>query len=71
LLRTVGLGRARAGAYRAVYTVKFEHAIYVLHAFQKKSPSGIRTARKDVERIGARLNEAGADYQRRYATDKR
>ena len=30
-------------AYRAVYTVRFEKAVYVLHAFQKKSPSGIRT----------------------------
>jgi phage-related protein len=36
-------------AYRAVYTVRFEKAIYVLHAFQKKSPSGIRTAKRDVE----------------------
>jgi Phage derived protein Gp49-like (DUF891) len=32
-------------AFRAVYTVRFEKAIYVLHAFQKKSPSGIRTAK--------------------------
>lgn len=30
-------------AYRAVYTVRFEEVVYVLHAFQKKSPSGIRT----------------------------
>jgi phage-related protein len=29
-------------AYRAVYTVRFEKAVYILHAFQKKSPSGIR-----------------------------
>ena len=38
----------RADTDRAVYTVKFESAVYVLHAFQKKSPSGVRTARKDV-----------------------
>ena len=31
------------GAFRAVYTVRFEKAIYVLHAFQRKSPSGIKT----------------------------
>ena len=31
-------------AYRAVYTVRFPKAVYVVHAFQKKSPSGIRTA---------------------------
>ena len=36
-------------AYRAVYTVRFEKALYVLHAFQKKSPSGIRTAKRDVK----------------------
>ena len=35
-------------AYRAVYTVRFKSGLYVLHAFQKKSPSGIRTARQDV-----------------------
>src|SRR2546430_17190696 len=52
--------------YRAVYTVRFEAAVYVLHAFQKKSPSGIKTARKDVELIGRRLSEARMDYEVRY-----
>jgi hypothetical protein len=33
----------------AVYTVRFPEAVYVLHAFQKKSPSGIRTAKRDVD----------------------
>jgi phage-related protein len=56
----------RADTFRAVYTVKFESAVYVLHAFQKKSPSGIKTARKDVELIGRRLNEARTDYEVRY-----
>src|ERR1700737_3727070 len=56
----------RADTYRTVYTVKFESAIYVLHAFQKKSPSGIKTARKDVELIGRRLSEARTDYEVRY-----
>ena len=60
----------RADTYR-VYTVKFENAVYVLHAFQKKSPSGIKTARKDVELIARRLNEARADYEVRYAKDKK
>lgn len=36
----------RGDTYRAVYTVKFENAAYVLHAFQKKSPKGIKTARR-------------------------
>ena len=60
----------RADTYRAVYTVKFEAAVYVLHAFQKRSPNGIKTARKDVELIGRRLKEARADYKVRYAKEK-
>lgn len=49
--------------YRAVYTVRFADAVYVLHAFQKKSPSGIRTAGKDVDLIAQRLRQARADYE--------
>ncbi len=60
----------RTVTYRAFYTVKFENAVYVLHAFQKKSPSGIKTARKDVELIGKRLNEGRADYEVRFAKQK-
>ncbi len=61
----------RGDAYRAVYTVRFQGAVYVLHAFQKKSPSGVKTARKDVELIGRRLNEARADYEVRYGKEKK
>jgi phage-related protein len=49
--------------YRAVYTVRFGAMIYVLHAFQKKSPSGIRTAKQDVALIADRLKAARADYE--------
>jgi len=56
----------RGGTWRAVYTVRFEQAIYVLHSFQKKSPSGIRTARTDVELIRQRLKMARHDYEVRY-----
>lgn len=52
--------------YRAVYTVRFRSAIYVLHCFQKKSPSGVRTSRHDVELIEKRLRDARVDYQERY-----
>src|SRR6266581_4714158 len=45
-----------SGTYRAVYTVRFRKAVYVLHAFQKKSPSGIRTARTDVKLVATRLS---------------
>ncbi|WP_028880248.1 type II toxin-antitoxin system RelE/ParE family toxin [Terasakiella pusilla] len=41
--------------YRAVYTVQFENKVYVLHAFQKKSKSGIKTPQKDVDLIKDRL----------------
>ena len=37
--------------------------IYVLHCFQKKAPSGARTARTDVDLISARLKLARADYE--------
>ncbi|MFC0268922.1 type II toxin-antitoxin system RelE/ParE family toxin [Kushneria aurantia] len=41
--------------YRAVYTVRFEGAIYVLHCFQKKSSSGIATPKPDIDKIRERL----------------
>jgi len=41
----------RADAFRCVYLAKFDSAIYVLHAFQKKSPKGRKTDRRDVEAI--------------------
>lgn len=49
--------------FRAIYTVRFEGVVYVLHAFQKKSPSGKRTATMDVELIGERLKCARDDYE--------
>jgi phage-related protein len=56
----------RGDAYRAVYTVRFKEAVYVLHCFQKKSPSGISTARSDTELIHERLKAAQVDYEARY-----
>jgi len=52
--------------YRTVYTVLFKYAIYVLHRFEKKSPSGIRTARQDIQLIHERLKSAQADHEARY-----
>jgi phage-related protein len=57
-------------AYRVAYTVRFAKAVYVLHCFQKKSPSGIRTAKSDVDLIHERLKVAREDYEVRYG-DKR
>lgn len=44
--------------FRAVYTVKFASAVYVLHAFQKKSKSGIKTPQTDIDLIKQRLKLA-------------
>jgi phage-related protein len=48
--------------FRAVYTVKFATAIYVLHAFQKKSKAGIKTPAEELKMIQRRLKAAEADY---------
>lgn len=48
------------GTYRAVYTVRFQEAVFVLHCFQKKSKSGIGTPQKDMETIRIRLKAADA-----------
>lgn len=45
-------------AYRAVYTVRFEGALYVLHAFQKKSTKGIATPKLHLDLIKQRLRQA-------------
>jgi phage-related protein len=50
--------RHDTNTYRAVYTVQFADVVYVLHAFQKKSKSGIATPQKDIELIRRRLAEA-------------
>ena len=57
--------------YRAIYTVRFAEVVYVLHAFQKKSPSGIRTAAADVAMVERRLKLAQQDYEARYGGSKR
>lgn len=50
--------------YRAVYTVRFAERIYVLHAFQKKSKSGIATPPRDLEKIKTRLKLAEEEHQK-------
>jgi phage-related protein len=51
------------GTYRAVYTVKFAGIVYVLHVFQKKSKSGIKTAGTDIDLIRRRLAAAESHYR--------
>ena len=47
------------GTYRAVYTVRYATAIYVLHVFQKKSKRGRETPQRDIDLIKERLKRAG------------
>jgi phage-related protein len=56
----------RGDTFRAIYTIRFAKAVYVLHAFQKKSKSGIKTPRSHVDLIGERLKRAAQDHEQRY-----
>lgn len=47
--------RFDTNAYRTVYIAKLKNAVYILHCFQKKSKSGVKTPRKDMEIIKKRL----------------
>lgn len=53
----------QGNTFRAVYTVKFSNALVVLHAFQKKSKSGIATPKQDIELIRSRLKLAEEIYK--------
>ena len=50
--------------FRAVCTVRFAGAVYVLHAFQKKSRRGIATPKAELNLIEQRLKRAKEDYER-------
>lgn len=55
----------RGDTWRAVYTVRYPEAVYVLHAFQKKSKRGIATTKRDMELIRQRLKEAEHQHRMR------
>jgi phage-related protein len=61
----------RGNTYRALYPVRSTAAVYVLHAFQKKSAAGIKTAQPDVALIAERLRTAREDYEARHGKGKR
>lgn len=48
----------RCNTFRAIYALRYQGAVYVLHAFQKKSRSGSDTPRRDIELIKQRLRDA-------------
>lgn len=57
-------------AFRVVYSVRFDSAVYVLHCFQKKAKSGVATPKKDVELIKQRLKEAREDHEELYGKSR-
>jgi len=48
----------RGDTFRAVYTLRYAGAVYMLHAFQKKSKTGRETPKRDIELVKQRLHEA-------------
>lgn len=60
----------QGGTYRAVDTVKFRHAVYVLHVFQKKSKKGIATPTEEIEKIKNRLKGAEKHHKETYEQEK-
>ncbi|MFZ3310934.1 MAG: type II toxin-antitoxin system RelE/ParE family toxin [Xanthobacteraceae bacterium] len=76
LLRGLGSGTVEliedftGDTYRAVYTVRFSAAVYMLHAFKKKSKRGGETPQRDVDLIKRRLSEAVRDYGQRYEKER-
>lgn len=51
--------------YRCVYMLRLKGVVYILHAFQKKSKTGIKTPQKDVDLIKSRIKLAKGDYKGR------
>ena len=56
--------------FRAVYTVRFAKAVYVLHAFQKKSKRRVATPKAELDLIGQRLKRAREDYEQWSRSEK-
>lgn len=75
-LRGLGSGvlevvsRHDRNTFRAVYTVRFKAAIYVLHAFQKKAKKGAATPKKEIELVNRRLKAAQDHYEANYGEDQ-
>jgi phage-related protein len=57
--------------YRAVYTVRFSDAVYVLHAFKKKSKRGVKTPHPDIDLVKRRLRDAELDCTERSSTERK
>jgi phage-related protein len=57
--------------FRAVYTVKFAYAVYLLHAFQKKSKKGTETPRHQMRLIHQRLKVACQHHEQNYLSTRK
>jgi phage-related protein len=55
--------------FRAAYTVAFQHAVYVLHVFQKKSRSGVATPKPDRDTVAAGFKAARLHYREHHANE--
>lgn len=60
------VGNHRGNAYREIYTVRYPEVVYVIHVFQKKSKSGIKTPKEEKELIEQRLKWAAQHYEEEY-----
>ena len=60
------VSRHDGDTFRAIYTVRFKTAIYVLHAFQKKAKRGIATPKPEIDLIQSRLKAAAQHYEAYY-----
>jgi phage-related protein len=65
------IGNFDGDTYRAVYTVRFAEAVYVLHAFKKKSKRAIATPKGDLDLIARRLKDAASDHAVRFGQEKK
>ena len=63
------VARHDGDSFRAVYTVRFETAIYVLHAFQKKARRGVATPQRELDLVRRRLHAAEAHYRTAYGEE--
>lgn len=57
--------------YRAVYAVRFKDAVYILHAFKKKSKRGSQTPKSDIDLIKRRLMAAAEDHGSRFGKESK
>ena len=64
------VSRYDGDTYRAVYTVRFKAAVYVLHAFQKKAKRGIATPKREIDLIKRRLKAAERHYAKTHGEEE-